>query len=82
LVQNGVGGDGGLSRLPIAQNQLALTPTHWNQSVDDLDARLQRDRHRRAIHDRFRITFDRKALPCGNGIFLVQRPSEWVYHAA
>ena len=42
LIQDGVDGDGGLSRLPVADDELALTPSDGEHTVDGDDARFQR----------------------------------------
>ena len=37
LVENGVERDGCLARAPVAENQLPLSATDWNQRVDDFE---------------------------------------------
>ena len=48
LVEDGVDGDGGLARLAVADDQLALAAADRGHGVDGLDARLQRLGHRLA----------------------------------
>src|SRR5690606_15443137 len=46
LGNDGVDGDGGLTGLAVANDQLALTTTHRDHGVDGLGTSLQRLRHR------------------------------------
>ena len=61
LVENGVDGDGGFARLPVAQDQLALAAPDGNKRIDDLEAGLQRHGDGRAIHDGRGGAFDGQA---------------------
>jgi hypothetical protein len=58
LVEDRVQGDGRLAGLAIAEDELALTPTDGDERVHDLEAGLQRDDHRRAVHDPRRLALD------------------------
>ena len=51
LVQDGVDGDGGLARLPVADDQLTLAPADGEHGVDSQDAGLHGGIHRLAVHD-------------------------------
>src|SRR4051794_9416582 len=58
LVDDRVDGDGGLARLAVADDELALTTTDRGHGVDDLDAGLQRLLHRLAIDHTGRLDLD------------------------
>ena len=51
LVQNGVQGDGGLAGLPVADDQLPLSPSDGEHGVDGEQARLHRSVYRLAVND-------------------------------
>ena len=51
LVQNGVQGDGGLAGLPVADDQLPLSPANGKHGVDGEQARLHRRVYRLAVND-------------------------------
>ena len=51
LVDDGIGGDGGLAGLAVADDQLALTAANGDHGVDGLDAGLQRLLDRLAVDD-------------------------------
>ena len=51
LVQNGVQGDGGLAGLPVADDQLPLSPSDGEHGVDGEQARLHRRVYRLAVDD-------------------------------
>ena len=82
LVDDGVQNDGGLSRLPVADDQFALAAADRNHGVDGLDARLQRLAHRLAVHHARRDAFDRDALLRGDGSLTVNRLAQRIHHAA
>ena len=81
LVEDGVDRDGGLARLPVAQDQLALAAADGNERIDDLQARLQRHGDRRAVHDRRRRALDRAGACRRQRALAVERPAERVDHA-
>src|SRR6185295_17641469 len=58
LVQDRVDRDGGLARLAVADDELALTATDRRHGVDGLDAGLQRLVHRLATGDARRLHFE------------------------
>src|SRR5208282_4841054 len=62
LVKDGIDRDGGLARLTVAENQLALAAPDRNERIDDFQPGLERHRHRRAIHDVRSRTFDGPTL--------------------
>ena len=51
LVQNGVQGDGGFAGLPVADDQLPLSPSDGEHGVDGEQARLHRRVYRLAVND-------------------------------
>ena len=82
LVEDGVDRNGGLARLPVAQDQFALAAPDGNERIDDLQAGLQRHRDGRAVHDGRRGTFDGQALGGGDRPLAVERPTERVDDAS
>src|SRR5438067_1577983 len=82
LVDDRVDGDGRLSRLPVADDQLALTAADGNHRVDRLDAGLQRLAHALALHDAGRLDFDLACLLRGDRPLPVDRLAERVHDAA
>ena len=78
LIQNGVDRDGGLARLPITEDQLALAAANRNERIDDDKAGLQRHGDGGAIHDRPGGTFNRQTLVGGDRPFAVERSAQWV----
>ena len=51
LVQNGVQSDGGLAGLPVADDQLPLSPSDGEHGIDGEQARLHRSVYRLAVND-------------------------------
>ena len=80
LIQDGVDRDGRLSRLAIAENQLALTTSDRNERIDGLQSSLQGHDYGCAIHDGRGRTLDRQALVSGNRALAVERLAQWVDH--
>ena len=80
LVEDGVDGDGGLARLPVAQDQFALAASDRDERVNDLQPGLQRNGHRRSIHDLRRRSFDRQSRIGGDRPEAVERPTERIDH--
>jgi hypothetical protein len=78
LVEDGVDRNGGLARLPVAENQLALAAPNGDERVDDHKARLKRCRNRRAVHDGRGRAFDGQPLARGHRPFAIEWPAEWV----
>jgi hypothetical protein len=62
LVEDRVDRDGGLARLPVTENQLALAAPDGNERIDHLQAGLKRHGDRRAVHDGRGGAFDGQAL--------------------
>ena len=71
-------GDRGLAGLPVAEDQFALAAADRDERVDDLQAGLQRHRHRRTVHDRRRRPLDRQAPFAVDRGQAVERPAERV----
>src|SRR5690606_30319256 len=78
LVQDRIQGNGGLARLTVAQNQLALAVSDRQQRIDHLQAGLQRLGHRRPARERRRGPLDRASLVEPDRAVLVERPAEGV----
>jgi hypothetical protein len=62
LVEDRVDRDGGLARLAVADDELALAAANRHHAVDRLEARLQRLADRLAIDDAGRDALDRRGL--------------------
>src|SRR5690606_29200089 len=62
LIDDRVDGDGGLARLAVADDQLALAAADRHHAVDGLETRLQRLLDRLTIDDAGREPFDRQRL--------------------
>ena len=62
LVDDRVDGDGGLARLAVADDQLALAPADRGHGVDGLDPRLEGLLHRLAGHDARRLHLEAAGL--------------------
>ena len=82
LVDDRVDADGGLARLAVADDQLALAPADRDHRVDGLDARLQRLFDREAIGDARRQPLDGRELVGRDRALAVHRLAERVDHAA
>ena len=78
LVEDGVDRNGGLARLAVAENQLALAAPNGNQRIDDFDAGLERHRDGRAVHDGRGGAFDGQALAGGHRPVAIEWPTERV----
>ena len=76
LVENGVDCDGGLARLPVAEDQFALAAADRNESVDDDQAGLQRHGDRSAVHDRRCGAFNRQSLAGGDRPLAIEWPAQ------
>ena len=83
LVDNGINGNGRLTRLAVANNKLTLAAANGNHGVDGLDARLQGFAHRLAENDARGLALQRhvQLFPV-DGAQAVQRIAQRVYHAA
>ena len=66
LIKDGVDRNGSLAGLAVAKNQLALTPPHGNERVNDLQSGLKRDGYRRTIHNVRRGPLDRQPHAAGH----------------
>ena len=62
LVQDGVDADGGLARLAVTDDELALAAADRGHGVDGLDAGLQGLADALALHDARGLDFERAAL--------------------
>ena len=82
LVQDGVDGDGGLARLPVADDQLALTAADRHHRVDGLEAGLERLVHALPIDDAGRQALDGRELLRRDRALAVDRLAERVDDAA
>ena len=82
LVEDGVDRNGGLARLAVAENQLALAAPNGNERIDDFDAGLERHRDGRAVHDGRGGAFDGQALAGGHRPVAIEWPTERVDDAS
>src|SRR5206468_5166533 len=71
LVDDRVDGDGGLARLAIADDELALAAADRNHRVDRFEARLERLLHGLARDDAGRFHFDAAAMRALDRTFAV-----------
>ncbi len=82
LVDDRVHGDGGLARLPVADDQLALAAADRHHAVNRLEPGLQRFLHRLPIDDAGSETLDRQKLFRRDRTLAVNRLAERVDDAA
>jgi hypothetical protein len=82
LVDDRVDADGGLARLAVADDQLALAAADGDHRVDGLDAGLQRLAHRLALEHRGRGALDQAPLGGLHRALAVLRVAQGVDHAA
>ena len=82
LVEDGVDGHGGLARLAVADEQLALAAADRGHGVDGLDAGLQRLVDRLALHDAGGLDLEAAGLVGGDRALAVDRLAQGVDHPA
>ncbi len=82
LVQDRVDRDGGLARLAVADDELALAAADRCHRVDGLDAGLQRLVHRLAAGDAGRLHLEPAELVLRDGTLAVDRDTESVHDPA
>jgi len=82
LVENGVEGEGGLARLAVAEDQLALAAADGDEGVDDLQPGLERHGDGGAVHDGPGFAFDRTTLRRADWPEAVEGPPQGVHDAA
>ena len=82
LVEDGVDGHGGLARLAVTDDQLALTPPDGGHGVDGLDAGLEGLGDGLALHDAGRLDLEPAGLVGGNGALAVEWLAQSVDHPA
>src|SRR5690349_8743805 len=80
LIDNGIESQGCFTRLTIANNQLALTASNGDHSIDGFNAGLDRCIHILTLHDARRNTLDRPKTGCGNGSLPVDGLAQRVDH--
>ena len=78
LVEDRVNRNGGLTRLAVAEDQLALAAPNGNECIDDFEARLERHGDGCAVHDGRGGAFDGQALAGGQRPVAIERPTERV----
>ena len=82
LVDDGVDGNGGLTRLAVSDDELTLTTADGNHGIDGLEARLQRFAHRLAEDDARSLALQRHVhLVPVDGAQAVQRIAQRVNDA-
>ena len=82
LVEDRVDRDGGLARLPVADNQLALPAADRNHRIDGLQTGLHRLADRPAGDDAGRDALDRVVLRRLDRTFAIDGPAQGIDHAA
>ena len=80
LVDDGVDGDGRLSRLAIPDDQLPLPATNGNHGVNRLQARLQRLMHGLALHHPGGTDFDQPNIRGCDRAFPVEGLPHRIHH--
>ncbi len=78
LVQDRIGRNRRLSRLPIAQDQLTLAASNGDQRVEDLEAGLEGDGDRPAVHDGRSRALDRQPFGGIHPSLAVEGPTQGV----
>ena len=78
MVDDRVNGDGGLPRLTVADDQLALATTDRDHAVDGLDAGLQRLFHRLAFDHAGGDAFQREVIAGFNRALAVNGTTEGI----
>ena len=81
LVDDRVDGNGGLAGLAVANDQLALTTTDWNQCVNGLDAGLHWCRYRLAANNARSDALNWTRLLRVDWALAVEWSTEWVNNA-
>mmetsp|Transcript_2295 Transcript_2295/g.6024 ORF Transcript_2295/g.6024 Transcript_2295/m.6024 type:complete len:482 (+) Transcript_2295:536-1981(+) len=82
LVQDRVDGDGGLSRLPVPDDELTLAAANGDEAVHGLQARGHRLVHALARDDAGRLQLDAAPLLGGDGPLAVDGRSQGVHYPA
>ena len=82
LVDDGIGGDGGLAGLAVTDDQLALTASDGDHGVDGLDTGLQRLLDGLALDDAGRAALDGAVFGGLNGACAIDGLTQCVDHAA
>ena len=82
LVEDSVDRNGGFSRLPVTENELALAPADRNERIDNCQSGLERHGDGRAVHDGGGGAFDRQALARSHRALAIERPTERVDDAS
>ncbi len=82
LVDDGVNGNGGLSRLAVSDDELALATPDGDHGVDRQDARLHRLAHRLALHDARSLELDGATMLGDQRPLAVDCLAQGVHHAA
>ncbi|OIQ76275.1 hypothetical protein GALL_420540 [mine drainage metagenome] len=78
MVEDGVHRNGGLTGLPVTQNQLALAATYGNEGIHHFQTGLQGHGDRRALHDGCCGPLNRQTLRCRDRALAVQRSAQRV----
>src|SRR5206468_9982063 len=82
LIDDRIHGDGGLSRLAVADDQLPLASADRGHGVDGLDPGLQWFLHRLAVHHRRRLDLEDAGLVISDLALPVDRLAQGVDHTA
>src|SRR5690606_36353842 len=82
LVDDGVDGDGGFTRLPVTDNQLTLTAANRDHRVDGEDTGLHRAVHVPPIHHARGQPFNIVVFGKIDRAFAVDRVTQRIDHAA
>src|SRR6266481_3857917 len=82
VVDDGIERHGGLARLAVADDQLALAAANRNHGVDRLQTSRHRLAHRLAVNHARRNTLDLNVLAGGDGALVINGLAKSVHHAA
>ncbi|GBC97168.1 hypothetical protein HRbin16_02988 [bacterium HR16] len=82
LVDDSVDSDGGFTRLTVADNELALSPSDRYHAVDGFDACLQWFLHRLAVHHAGCLNLQQAVFIGDNSALLIQGLPQRVHHTS
>ena len=82
LVQDGVGGNGGLAGLPVADDQFSLAAANGDHGIDGFDTGLQRNVHRFPVDNARCGHFNGAVVFGGDRAFPIDGLAQRIDHAA
>src|ERR1041385_663303 len=82
LIDDRIDREGGLTRLPVTDDQLALAAADWDHGVDWLQSRLQRFFHRLAVNNTRGNALNSRSFLCDDWSFAVDRLGQSIHYPA